>query len=145
MLPGCGDDGPSRAAFAREADRVCAPALARLRGVRDRIDEAAAGSDPDAIFARSAQLIRSGAAISRGAFDRIEALDPPADGAEAVAAWIAANRRQAARTDALAGAFAAKDETGIARLSEEVDELDVANNAAARALGMRACAARVAR
>ena len=41
---GCGDDGPSRAQFAREADAICTPALTRLRAVAARIDAAAAGA-----------------------------------------------------------------------------------------------------
>ncbi len=142
-LAGCGDDGPGREAFAREADAVCAPALAKLRAVRERVDATAAGADPDAIFRRTAELLREGAAISRATFDRIESLEEPADGAGAVDDWVAANRRQAALTAELAAAFAAQDETRIARLSGEVDALDQRNNAAARRLGMRACAARV--
>ena len=143
LLAGCGDDGPSRASFARRADAVCAPSLTRLRDVKERIDAAATGADPDAIFARSATLLREGAAISRATFDRIEALEQPSGVRDAVDAWVAANRRQVAVTEALAGAFAAQDETRIARLSEQLDELDDANNTEARKLGMRACAERV--
>ena len=145
MLAGCGGaSGPSRAAFAREADAICRPALAQLRAVKKRIDAAAAGADPDVIFARSASLLREGAAISRTTLDRIETLEEPAEGRGAIDAWIASNRRQAALTIALAAAFDAQDETRIAQLSEEVDELEERNSATARGFGMRACAERVA-
>lgn len=143
-LAGCGgDDGPSREEFAREADAICAPALVRLRGVKRRIDAAAAGADPDAIFTRSAGLLREGAGISRAAFDRIEALDQPGGAHGDIDAWVASNRRQAVLTDALAAAFDVQDETRIARLSERVDALEERNNATARRLGMRSCAERV--
>jgi hypothetical protein len=115
-----------------------------LRKVKAQIDEVAAGADAEAIYAQTATLVREGARISRRAFDRIEALTPPGDDREAVDAWVAANRRQAVRTDELAKAFAAQDQTRIAELSEEVDALDATNNAAAAELGMRTCAERVA-
>lgn len=111
--------------------------------MRQRITAAAAGADPDVIFARSADLLREGAAISRAAVDRLEALDEPADDRALLDAWLASNRRQAALTDTLAGAFDAQDGTRIARLSEEVDALEERNNAAARRLGLRRCAERV--
>ena len=145
VLAGCGgDDGPSRAAFAREADAICRPALQRLRSVRARIGAAAAGADPDAIFGRTATLLREGAGISREALDRVEALEDPEATRDEIGAWLASNRRQAALTDRLARAFEVQDETGIARLSETIDELEERNNATARGLGMRACAERVA-
>lgn len=143
MLAGCGDDGASREEFARQADAVCGPALQRLRAVRERIDATASGADPDAIFARSAELLHDGATISRETFDRIEALEQPGNARGKVDAWIAAHRRQAALADALADAFAAQDETRIARLSEEVDALEERNSATARGFGMRSCATRV--
>jgi hypothetical protein len=143
VVAGCGDDGPSRATFARQADAICKPALGQLREVRDRIGAAAAGADPDAIFTTSADLLREGAAISRRTFDRVETLDTPAGDRDAVGAWIADNRRQAAVTDELAAAFDAQDQTRIARLSERVDALEERNNEAARELGLRSCAERV--
>ncbi len=143
MLTGCGGGGPSREAFARDADAICRPALAQLLTVKERIDVVAAGADPDVIFTRTAALIRRGAAISRATFDRIEGLQAPEGQRDAVNAWVAANRRQAALTDDLADAFAAQDQTRIARLSEEVDELDERTNATARGFGMRSCAERV--
>ena len=144
LLTGCGgEDGPTREAFAREADGVCRPALAQLRAVKKRIDAAAAGADPDVVFARSAALLREGAAISRATLDRIEALEEPSAMRDAVGAWVAANRRQAALTDELAAAFDAQDETRIAQLSGRVDELEDTNNATARGFGMRSCAERV--
>jgi len=115
----------------------------KLRAVKGRIDAVAAGAEPDVIFTRSAELLREGAAISRTSFDRIEALEAPAGARDAVDAWVAANRRQAALTDTLADAFTAQDETRIARLSEQVDTLEERNNATARRLGMRTCAERV--
>ena len=143
VLAGCGDDGASREEFARQADAICGPALERLRAIEERIDAVAAGADPDAIFARSAELLRDRAAISREAFDRIEALEEPGSERDAVDAWLAASRRRAALTAALADAFAIQDETRIARLSEEVDALEERNNATARGFGMRSCATRV--
>ena len=74
---------------------------------------------------------------------RIEALEEPRSGGGTVDAWVAANRRQAALTQELATAFAAQDQTRIARLSERIDALEERNNATARRLGMRACAERV--
>ncbi|MDQ3630929.1 MAG: hypothetical protein M3417_06595 [Actinomycetota bacterium] len=144
LLAGCGgESGPSRAQFAREADAICRPALAQLRAVKQRIDAAAAGADPDVIFARSAALLREGTAISRAALDRIEALQEPGKTRDAVGAWVASNRRQAALTDALAAAFDIQDETRIAQLSGKIDELEDVNNATARGFGMRSCAERV--
>ena len=143
MLASCGGDGSSREAWASQADAICRPALAKLRVVKKRIDATAAGGDPDVIFARSADLLREGAAISRGAFDSIEALDEPGEEADAADAWVASNRRQAALTDELAAAFDGQDDTRIARLSEAVDALEEANNARARRFGMSACAERV--
>ena len=142
---GCGDDGPSRAQFAREADAICTPALTRLRAVAARIDAAAAGADPDAIFGRTADLLREGAAISRASFDAIDVLDAPADDADAVGAWVASNRRQAGLTAQLAAAFDVQDEMRIAVLSERIDMLEERNNTAARRLGLRSCAERVLR
>ena len=84
-----------------------------------------------------------GAAISRATFDRIEGLQAPGAQRDAVGAWVADNRRQAALTDALADAFEAQDQTRIARLSEQVDELDERTNATAHDFGMRSCAERV--
>ena len=143
MLAGCGAEGPSRAEFARQADAICRPALAHLLTVKERIDTVSAGADPDVIFTRTATLIHKGAAISRATFDRIEGLEAPGAQRDAVGAWVAANRRQAAMTDALADAFDAQDQTRIAQLSEEIDELDERTNATARGLGMRSCAERV--
>lgn len=144
MLAGCGTlVGPSRATFAREADAICRPALAQLRAVKQRVDAAGGDDDPDVIFARSAALLRRGARISRTTFDRIEALDEPAEGRDAIDGWVASNRRQAALTVALAGAFDAQDQTRIAQLSEAVDALEERNSATARGLGMGACAQRV--
>ena len=145
MLAGCGSVvGPSRAAFAREADAICGPALVQLRAVKDRMDEVAGGADLDVIFARSASLLRRGAAISRATFDRIEALEEPGEGRDAIDGWIASHRRQTALTIVLAAAFDTQDQTRIAQLSEAVDELEERNNATARGFGMRACAERVA-
>lgn len=70
-------------------------------------------------------------------------LDEPEDDADAVDAWVAANRRQAALTDELAAAFDAQDDRRIAQLSERVDAAEERNNATARRFGMRACAERV--
>lgn len=143
-LAGCGGGGgPSREAFARQADAVCRPALTELRAVEKRLDAVAAGADPDVIFARSAALLREGTAISRASMDRIEILQEPDAAQDKVGAWVASNRRQAALTDALAAAFEAQDDTRIAQLSGKVDELEDANNATARSLGMRSCAERV--
>jgi len=143
-LAGCGGgDGPTRAAFAREADAICRPALAQLRAVRERMNAAAAGADPDVVFAESASLLREGAMISRTTFDRIEELEEPGVARDEVGAWLASNRRQAALTDTLAAAFDAQDGRRIAQLSERVDELEEQNNATARSLGMRSCAERV--
>ena len=145
MLAGCGSVvGPSRAEFAREADAICRPALVQLRGVKQRMDRVAGGADPDVIFGRSASLLRKGAAISRATFDRIETLEEPGEGRDAIDGWIASHRRQAALTIALAAAFDAQDETRIAQLSEAVDALEERNSATARGFGMRACAERVA-
>jgi hypothetical protein len=96
------------------------------------------------IFARSAALLREGTAISRATFDRIETLREPDAARDAIGAWVAANRRQAALTAELAEAFAAQDDTRIAQLSRKVDELEERNNATARGFGMRSCAERVA-
>jgi len=112
--------------------------------VKQRIDAVAGGADPDVIFARSASLLRRGATISRATFDRIEAIEEPAEARDAVGAWVASNRRQAALTIALAAAFDAQDQTRVAQLSEQVDALEERNNATARSFGMRSCAQRVA-
>jgi len=111
--------------------------------VKKRLDAVAAGADPDVIFARSAALLREGTAISRAGMDRIEILQEPDAAQDTVGAWVASNRRQAALTDALAAAFEAQDDTRIAQLSGRIDELEDANNATARSLGMRSCAERV--
>ncbi len=111
--------------------------------MEQRIDAVADGADPDVIFARSASLLRREAAISRATFDRIEALEEPGATRDAVGAWLASNRRQAALTITLAEAFDAQDQTRIAHLSEEVDALEERNSATARGFGMRACAQRV--
>jgi len=117
--------------------------MAQLRAVKQRMDAVADGADPDLIFARSASLLRRSAAVTRATFDRIEALEEPGAARDAVGAWVASNRRQAALTIALAAAFDAQDQTRIARLSEEIDALEERNGATARGFGMRACAQRV--
>jgi len=71
----------------------------------------AAGGDPDVIFARSAALLRREAAVSRATLDRIEALEEPDAARDAVGAWLASNRRQAALIITLAEAFDAHDQT----------------------------------
>lgn len=144
MLAGCGGGGgPSREAFAQQADGICGPAIARLRAVERRLGAAGSKADPDAIYAESAALWRERVAISRQAFTRIEALEDPAEGTDQVDAWIAANRTQAVLGERLATAFDAQDQTRIARLSEQVDSMDERNAATAGALGMRVCAERV--
>ena len=112
--------------------------------MKHRIDTVAAGADPDVIFTRSAALLRREAAVSRATFDRIEALEEPAAARDAVGAWLASSRRQAALTITLAEAFDAQNQTRIAQLSEEVDALEERNSATARGFGMHACAERVA-
>lgn len=139
----CGGEDRSRTDFAREADAVCAPALVRLRALRARIDTVASGADADAIYARTADLLRDGAGVSATVVDRIESLAAPDDDADAIAAWLAANRRQAVLMRRLAAAFDAQDQTQIARLSGAVDVAEERNNAVARRLGMRRCAERV--
>jgi hypothetical protein len=111
--------------------------------VKHRIDTVAAGADPDVIFMRSAALLRREAAVSRATLDRIEALEEPDAARDAVGAWLASNRRQAALIITLAEAFDAQDQRRIAQLSEEVDALEERNSATARGFGMRACAQRV--
>ncbi len=140
-LAGCGDSGPTRAEFARQADAVCAPELVKLRALRERIDTA--GGDSRAVFSRSAALLRESTAVGRAAYDRIEALERPSEAEEQIAGWIAAERRQAALTDRLAGAYEARDDARIAQLSGRADQQAGATVAAARELGMRACAQRV--
>lgn len=141
LLAGCGGDrGPSRAAFARGADAICRSALARLSAVKQRIDEAATGTDAGLILSDSARLLREGAGVSRAAADRIAALEKPREAADAIDAWVASNRRQAAQTEALAAAFRAGDQARIGRLSATVGALEQRNNATARGFGMRSCA-----
>ena len=141
---GCGGQERLRADFVQEADAVCGPALVRLRVLQARIDVVAAGADADAIYARTADLLRDGAGVAGAVLDRIESLEAPAEDADAIAAWLAANRRQAALTRRLAAAFDAQDQTRIARLSGAVAAAEEGNNAVARGLGMRRCAERVA-
>ncbi len=142
-LAGCGSSGPPREAFARQADAICAPALGKLRELDASLAVAGADPEPDAVYAKSAALLRERVAVSRGAFDRIEALEEPAEGADAIDAWVAASRRQAVVTEELAAAYAAQDQTRIARLSERADELEERNSATAAGLGLGRCAERV--
>ncbi len=140
-LTSCGGgDGPSREAFAAQADRVCADAEHTASRYASLIREAQRDADPDRVFGAVAQLTERSAAAARPSLDRLDALAVPADDRDAIKAWVAGRRRRQDLTGDLAKAFARRDEATISRLSQQIAALRDRDRAFAAEYGMVRCA-----
>lgn len=137
---GCGtsDDG-AKAAFITQANAVCRAGNAKLATYSAEIAAAQTSSDESAVFARLAALTRKAASDAGPFLDRLDAIPAPGEDRDALKKWIADGRRQQTLVARLAGAFATRNQSRVATLSEQIDALDQAGNAFARRYGMREC------
>lgn len=141
MLTGCGGaSGPDAATYRAKANAICRAGHRTLTRLSDQIVTAERGGDPAVVFREVAALKARQAATRRQMTDRLDLLPTPAAQRERVQAWIADQRRQSTLVEALSRAFARRDETRIATLSQRLGTLDAENDTAARRLALVACA-----
>jgi hypothetical protein len=140
-LVGCGGrDGPSREAFAAEAQEICARAAAITAPLERQVREAARLSEPEQVFERTEDLQRRLAAESARIADRLEAAEHD-DEDDELHAWLATLRRARVAREKLADAYRDRDLEAIARTAAARDRLGQQADAWARRTGMPACAA----
>lgn len=141
VLGGCGTQGgPNVFGYRDAANGLCRNARPELVRLADRVQHAQRGSHPDGVFGRVAALKARQAATARRLIDRLDLLPTPAAQRDDLNSWVEAERRQQTLVEALGRAFHAHDETAISTLSQRIDTLDAANDAAAVRLGVAACA-----
>ncbi len=132
------------AEWAEAADAICAPALVEQRRLGERLQAASAAGTPEAVFERSAAVLRERAARTQATLDGVEALARPDALSEGeIQSWLAAARRGATLTVKLADAYEGQDDARIAQLTGQADRRAEATLARARALQLRSCAERV--
>ncbi len=139
-LAGCGASGPDPAEYRVTANAICRAGQRTLTRLSEQVVTAQRGGDPAVVFREVAALKARQAAARRKVADRLDLLPTPGAELERVRAWIAEQRRQSTLVEALSRAFARRDETRIATLSQRIGALDADNDAAATRLGLEACA-----
>lgn len=142
VFGGCAaaDNGPAKAEYVAEADRICAASIRAVRPLAQRIQRAQRGADPDQVFGEVADLTRRSAVTAAAGLQRLDALRTPAADRDALKGWIADQRRRQSLLTDLGDAFAQRRETTISTLSQRIDALTTKNRAFAAAYGLKTCA-----
>jgi len=127
-LAGCGGGRLSHEDFVKRADAVCAA----FRAVAGPI---ARPRDYDAVVA----YVNKTLPLYEAARLKLAALEPPAQDAAAVRAWLAADERIAAALHDLGEAGLRRDFAGVSAAAGTVQAEGVASRHAAAALGLQVC------
>ncbi|MCW2999125.1 MAG: hypothetical protein JWN65_2674 [Solirubrobacterales bacterium] len=142
LLAGCGSGsgGPTREAYVKAANRICADGNKAVAGLADRIQAAQRGADPERVFSDLAGLTREASEASQPYLDRLDALGTPGDDRDRLKGWIADQRRQRSLLAELGDAFQQRDEATISTLSQRIAALTTKNDAFAASYGLTECA-----
>jgi hypothetical protein len=131
--------GPTKAAYIKRADKVCAAARARLIPLRAATVTAAKGADPNGVFKRYAQLTGRAAAVYGDASRQLRALRPPAAGQAQIALLNQLVAQIAQIESQISVAAAAQDAARIKALNSSVTRTTDAYNSGARSYGFKVC------
>ena len=129
-----GDEEPQGEDFATEANAICAEATSQI--ATTNLEEGFEQDEKDVI-----ERIGMFVPIREQALADLEALEPPADQAEAYEQFLASRGDQVEATRAQLDAYEAGDQEQIEKASAELGEAaDATEQAAAEVAGLEACA-----
>ena len=155
LLAGCGEGGETTApaptqaqaeataadpAYATKADAICRRALAETHQLGQRFSQSASAGE-SLLDSTTALLVAPGIEIRKQMADRLRALPPPEEGAEAVAAYVELFDPLEALSYERLRAGRAGDLEEASRFEGLMLELAREQTAAARLAGLDACAA----
>jgi hypothetical protein len=128
LVAGCGDGSLSHGDFVKKADAICA---AYRNGTK--------GSSAPRTYVEIVAFVQKTLPLYEAALRRLEALKPPSGDADAVRAWLAADRAVARATRDLGDAGERRSYPGVTAAFGRAELASSRARRAASGLGMKVC------